>query len=121
MVLNFCRFSTYYISIITCIFAEKYPILETQILVITPPFTHLNTPYPGTVYLKGFLNTKNITSHQADLGIDVILKLFSKEGLQSLFSFIERNNFELGENAQRIFALKEDYIESINAVISFLQ
>lgn len=121
MVLNFCRFSTYYISIITCIFAEKYAILETQILLITPPFTQLNTPYPGTVYLKGFLNTKNITSHQADLGIDVILKLFSKEGLQSLFSFIERNNFELGENAQRIFALKEDYIESINAVISFLQ
>ena len=96
-------------------------ILETQILLITPPFTQLNTPYPGTVYLKGFLNTKNISSFQSDLGIEVILKLFSKNGLQDLFAFIAENNFELGENSQRIFALQEDYIESVDAVIVFLQ
>lgn len=95
--------------------------METQILLITPPFTQLNTPYPGTVYLKGFLNTKNIASYQADLGIEVILQLFSKKGLQDLFTFIEQNHFELGENAQRIVALKDDYIQSIDAVISFLQ
>lgn len=95
--------------------------LETQILLITPPFTQLNTPYPGTVYLKGFLNTKNISSYQADLGIEVILQLFSKNGLQDLFSFIEQNSLDLGENAQRIVALQDDYIQSIDAVISFLQ
>ena len=95
--------------------------METQILLITPPFTQLNTPYPGTVYLKGFLNTKNISSFQSDLGIEVILKLFSKNGLQDLFAFIAENNFELGENSQRIFALQEDYIESVDAVIVFLQ
>ncbi len=96
-------------------------ILETQILLITPPFTQLNTPYPGTVYLKGFLNTKNISSFQSDLGIEVILKLFSKKGLQDLFAFIAENNFELGENSQRIVALQEDYIQSVDAVITFLQ
>lgn len=95
--------------------------METQILLITPPFTQLNTPYPGTVYLKGFLNTKNISSFQSDLGIEVILKLFSKKGLQDLFVFIAANNFELGENSQRIVALQEDYIESVDAVIAFLQ
>lgn len=95
--------------------------METQILLITPPFTQLNTPYPGTVYLKGFLNTKNISSYQADLGIEVILQLFSKNGLQDLFSFIEQNSLDLGENAQRIVALQDDYIQSIDAVISFLQ
>ncbi|HLV50416.1 MAG TPA: radical SAM protein, partial [Flavobacterium sp.] len=95
--------------------------METQILLITPPFTQLNTPYPGTVYLKGFLKTKNISSYQADLGIEVILQLFSKNGLQDLFSFIEQNSFDLGENAQRIVALQDDYIQSIDAVISFLQ
>jgi len=95
--------------------------LETQILLITPPFTQLNTPYPGTVYLKGFLNTKSISSYQADLGIEVILQLFSKKGLQDLFSFIDNKGFDLGENAQRIVALQDDYIQSIDAVIAFLQ
>lgn len=95
--------------------------METEILLITPPFTQLNTPYPGTVYLKGFLNTKNISSFQADLGIEVILQLFSKKGLQDLFSFIDNKGFNLGENAQRIVALQDDYIQSIDAVIAFLQ
>jgi len=95
--------------------------LETQILLITPPFTQLNTPYPGTVYLKGFLNTKNISCFQADLGIEVILKLFSKQGLHNLFSFIEKHLFELGDNAKRIVALQNDYIQSVDAVVAFLQ
>lgn len=95
--------------------------METQILLITPPFTQLNTPYPGTVYLKGFLNTKDISSFQSDLGIEVILQLFSRQGLIDLFAFIESSGIALGENAQRIVALKENYIHSINAVVSFLQ
>src|SRR5690606_10860866 len=87
-------------------FCTNYNMLETQILLITPPFTQLNTPYPGTVYLKGFLNTKQISSFQADLGIEVILQLFSKNGLQDMFSYIDQHEFDLGENAQRIVALK---------------
>jgi hypothetical protein len=50
-----------------------------DLLLITPPFTQLNTPYPATAYIKGFLNTKNISAYQIDLGIDVILELFSKK------------------------------------------
>ena len=34
--------------------------MNQRVLFITPPFTQLNTPYPATAYLKGFLNTKNI-------------------------------------------------------------
>lgn len=95
--------------------------METQILLITPPFTQLNTPYPGTVYLKGFLNTIGVSSFQSDLGIEVILKLFSKKGLTDLFNFVERSGRELGENARRILALKEEYIHTVDSVISFLQ
>jgi len=95
--------------------------LKTQILLITPPFTQLNTPYPGTVYLKGFLNTKAISSYQADLGIEVILEIFSKKGLQNLFAEIDHRGLELSENAERIRSIKEDYIHTIDAVISFLQ
>lgn len=95
--------------------------MKNQLLLVTPPFTQLNTPYPATAYLKGFLNTKNIASVQADLGIEVILKLFSKTGLTALFAEIETKDLELTENAERISALKADYIQTIDSVILFLQ
>lgn len=89
-----------------------------DLLLITPPFTQLNTPYPATAYLKGFLNTKNISSYQIDLGIEVILKIFSKKGVTQIFNVKPKN---LSENAQRIFALREEYIKTIDEVIAFLQ
>jgi len=95
--------------------------LQTDLVLITPPFTQLNTPYPGTVYLKGFLNTLSYKVFQADLGLDVILKLFSKKGLTDLFNYVEFQEVELSENAQRMLMLKDDYISSIDAVIRFLQ
>jgi len=101
--------------------------VNQKILLITPPFTQLNTPYPATAYLKGFLNTQNIPSFQCDLGIDVILKLFSSEGLTSLFSGLPRpggqasSDSGLSSNARRICNLRESYIQTIDQVIAFLQ
>ncbi|TDR26128.1 B12-binding domain-containing radical SAM protein [Flavobacterium cheniae] len=95
-----------------------------DILLITPPFTQLNTPYPATAYIKGFLNTKNISAFQMDLGIEVILELFSKKGLANIFCHIERSrdNSQLPtSNSQRIYSLKDDYIKTIDSVIAFLQ
>lgn len=93
--------------------------MQKDILLVTPPFTQLNTPYPATAYIKGFLNTKNISTFQADLGIDVILSLFSKQGLIDLF---ETETFgQLSKNSKRILALKEHYIQTIESVIQFLQ
>ena len=94
--------------------------MSATVLLITPPFTQLNTPYPATAYLKGFLNTKNISSFQADLGIEVTVELFSKKGLANLFAAIKISQ-EISANAQRIIVLKNDYINSIDAVILFLQ
>ena len=91
-----------------------------DILLITPPFTQLNTPYPATAYIKGFLNTKNVSSYQIDLGIEVILQLFSKEGIRQIFS-IDIDLKTTSENAQRIFALQDAYIKTIDQVILFLQ
>ncbi|WP_428224778.1 B12-binding domain-containing radical SAM protein [Flavobacterium sp.] len=89
-----------------------------DLLLITPPFTQLNTPYPATAYLKGFLNTKNISTFQMDLGIEVILELFSKQGLTEVFSSIIHHS---SSNNQRIYSLKEVYISTIDSVIEFLQ
>ena len=94
--------------------------MSASIFLFTPPFTQLNTPYPATAYLKGFLNTKNISAYQADLGIEVTIALFCKEGLQKLFSSIDTTK-EISANAKRIIALQEDYINTIDAVIYFLQ
>ncbi len=100
--------------------------MSAPIFLITPPFTQLNTPYPATAYLKGFFNTKGISSFQADLGIEVTIALFSKEGLEKLFTTIEEKQlnetaFVLSENSARILALKEVYVKTIDQVISFLQ
>jgi hypothetical protein len=97
--------------------------LKTKIFLITPPFTQLNTPYPATAYIKGFLNTKSIPSVQADLGIEVILKLFSKKGLQDLFEVaaLKIDKKSVSDNSIRIFALQDEYLKTIDSVISFLQ
>ncbi len=64
------------------------------------------------------MNTKNIESVQADLGIDVILRLFSKEGLQNLFANSQQPTTD---NCKRILALQDEYIKTIDSVIAFLQ
>jgi len=91
-----------------------------KIFFITPPFTQLNTPYPATAYLKGFLNTQGLSSYQADLGLEVILELFSKDGLKQLFAHIEGAGKQLNTNGARMLRLKQSYICTIDPVISFL-
>ena len=95
--------------------------MSAPVFLITPPFTQLNTPYPATAYLKGFLNTKHINSFQADLGIEVTLALFSKQGLINLFARVAISETAISDNVRRIITLQEDYINTINAVILFLQ
>ncbi len=99
--------------------------MSAPIYLITPPFTQLNTPYPATAYLKGFLNTKGISSYQSDLGIEVTLKIFSSAGLENIFNACPTQDAEkwetISENSKRIIRLKSAYINTIDAVISFLQ
>ncbi|MDF2189109.1 B12-binding domain-containing radical SAM protein [Paraflavitalea sp. CAU 1676] len=96
--------------------------MSATVFLLTPPFTQLNTPYPATAYLKGFLNTRNITSFQADLGIETTVALFNRKGLQELFARIGQNTLTAqSENITRIIALQDDYIATIDDVILFLQ
>ena len=101
---------------------SKHFYLSAPVFLFTPPFTQLNTPYPATAYLKGFLNTKGIASYQADLGIEVTLQIFSNKRVEAnLFKAISNTeSFEL-DNAKRIIALQDDYCTTIDAVIKFLQ
>lgn len=94
--------------------------MAATVFLLTPPFTQLNTPYPATAYLKGFLNTRNISCCQADLGIEVTVALFCKDGLEKMFAQIKPGK-EISVNAERIVSLQQEYIHTIDAVILFLQ
>jgi hypothetical protein len=92
-----------------------------KVVLITPPFTQLNTPYPATSYIKGFLNTLQIDAFQCDLGLEVILEVFCKSGLEDIFQIIEDGEIELSDVAYRVFTQRYKYIKTIDAVIHFLQ
>ena len=90
-----------------------------NILLVTPPFTQLNTPYPATAYLKGFLKTKGIAASQMDLGIETILQLFSQNGITQIFEQVEEKDLDFP--SKKIFSQRAKYIATIEDVIAFLQ
>lgn len=94
-----------------------------SILLVTPPFTQLNTPYPATAYIKGFLRERQIESFQADLGIEVILRIFSKEGLSKVFlQASERmGRDKWSDMACSLYKRQKRYVKTIDPVIRFLQ
>ena len=55
-----------------------------RVLSLIPPMTQLNTPYPSTAYLTGFLRSRGIDARQADLALALVLRLFSPAGLDAL-------------------------------------
>jgi hypothetical protein len=92
-----------------------------RLLLLTPPLTQLNTPYPATAYIKGFLKSKGYEVRQADLSIGLVLKLFSKEGLGRMFNEIEAGGYDLSDNAKRMLRLRRRYEATIGPAIRFLQ
>lgn len=100
---------------------------HTDLLLITPPFVQLNTPYPATTSLKGFLQEHGFNVAQLDLSIACILELLSADGLKTIFDFASKNiesqskNKKYSTNAQKILQSKDEYIRYIDAVIHFLQ
>lgn len=95
--------------------------MTSNLLLLTPPFTQLNTPYPATAYLQGFLHSQGIEAHQADIGIELVLRLFSRNGLAAIFQHLDEIDVEISENSFRIYAMRAQYLKTIDPVISFLQ
>ncbi len=56
-----------------------------------------------------------------DLGIEVILSIFSKTGLRQLFQQADQEAIANNENSKRIYELREDYMNCVDSVIQFLQ
>ena len=92
-----------------------------RVLLVIPPLTQLNTPYPSITYLTGFLQSQGIQAEQADLGIEMVLRLFSADGLRSVFKQLHHNRNALPKEALRMMQAEHRYVELIEPVIRFLQ
>ncbi len=93
-----------------------------RVLSVIPPMTQLNTPYPSTAYLTGFLRSRGIDAVQEDLALALVLKLFSRDGLLAIRARVEaipaRRRTAL---AAGFLAHFERYLLTIAPVIVFLQ
>ena len=65
------------------------PIQSIRVLSVIPPMTQLNTPYPSTAYLTGFLRSRSMAAVQEDLALALILKLLSVDGLRAIGDCID--------------------------------
>lgn len=92
--------------------------MSVNTLLVTPPFTQLNTPYPATAYLKGFLDAKGKSSKQFDLSISLFVRVFSQSFIESIFHEADRNN---SYDFPLVWAQRKAYINKVDLVISYLQ
>ncbi|MCA1665768.1 MAG: hypothetical protein LC659_16115, partial [Myxococcales bacterium] len=57
-----------------------------RVLLVTPPMIQLNTPYPATAYLTGFLRLHEarlgLVVAQADPALELFLRLYCRAGLE---------------------------------------
>ncbi|HEX8749809.1 MAG TPA: hypothetical protein VF732_01750, partial [Nitrospira sp.] len=97
------------------------PMKSPTVLLLIPPLTQLNTPYPSTAYLMGFLQSQGVSCEQADLGIEMVLRLFSREGLTAVFNQIKAQQHDLPSEARRMLTDEREYLETIEPVVAFLQ
>ena len=91
-----------------------------MILLIQPPLTQLNTPYPAITHLKGFLRSQGIDAQQADLGIELIDRLFTRQNLSKIFAEAEGRD-KLPKNIRNILSNKNFDIDKVEDVIDFLR
>ncbi len=96
--------------------------LPLRVLAVIPPMTQLNTPYPSTAYLTGFLRSRGIAAMQEDLALALVLELFSPQGLQSVRECIRA--LPAAQRTPRVAAFDaafERYHASIGPTVAFLQ
>ncbi len=93
-----------------------------KVLALIPPMTQLNTPYPATAYLSGFLRSREVPFAQADLALELVLAVMSKSGLEMLAESVEARSAKRRTETERVFLASRDlYSATIEPVIAFLQ
>ncbi len=97
-------------------------VLSARVLSIVPPMTQLNTPYPSTAYLTGFLRSRGVAAVQEDLALALVLRLFSPPGLQAVQECVAALPKSRRTPSTKIFAREfSRYVATIAPVVAFLQ
>lgn len=92
--------------------------MTPKLLLITPPFTQLNTAYPATAYLKGFLEKHGVSVSHCDLSIELFTSIFTGDFLRAIFQEAEHlKSF----HHPAVYKMRGQYISRVDAVIGFLQ
>ena len=93
-----------------------------KILSIIPPMTQLNTPYPSTAYLTGFLRSRGFDAVQEDLALKLVLSFFTPQGLGEVKEAALKISEEYRSASVNFFLdYFSDYQSTIDLAISFLQ
>ncbi len=85
--------------------------------------TQLNTPYPATAYLTGFLRGQGFDVRQSDPALDLILRLFSRSGLERALSVLAGGE-EGGDGSpyvEHFLSEADRYLNVVDGVVRFLQ
>ena len=94
--------------------------LPLRVLSLIPPMTQLNTPYPSTAYLTGFLRSRGFDAVQEDLALALILGLLSAAGLREVRVCIDAAEART-PRVEAFVAQFDRYLATIGPVIAFLQ
>jgi len=93
-----------------------------RVLGLIPPMTQLNTPYPSTAYLTGFMREQGIDAVQHDLALELVLTLFSSKGLSDVraqaLTLREEN---LSSSVNQFLDHFNAYQSTIAPTVAFLQ
>jgi radical SAM superfamily enzyme YgiQ (UPF0313 family) len=102
-----------------------------RVLLLTPPMTQLNTPYPATAYLTGFLRAHGadlgLTVSQADASLALFLRLFSAPWLARMAETLDRRARAarrappMPPSIAQFLAHAPRYIATVEPTIRFLQ
>lgn len=100
----------------------KASLASLRVLSVIPPMTQLNTPYPSTAYLTGFLRSHHIDAVQEDLALALVLRLLSSAGLEQVALKVDEvAPRKRSLSLQAFVAQRNRYFSTIDAVIAFLQ
>ncbi|MFC3532906.1 B12-binding domain-containing radical SAM protein [Vogesella facilis] len=97
-------------------------IASPRVLSLIPPMTQLNTPYPSTAYITGFLRSRGVAAVQEDLALALVLRLFSRAGLQAIGPAVAAvPEKKRSQQLWHFIEHREQYLATIDRVIAFLQ
>ena len=90
-----------------------------RLLLSTPPMVQINTPYPATAYLVGFLQStykkEELQVSQSDLGIELICRLFSKSGLKRMKKSLKKKT----PNINFFLSAYDDYEQGVEKAMAY--